>query len=300
MKILVLGGAGFLGEHVIAGLLKENHQIRVFDRTLTSFEDNVESITANFDDSMKLSEALIGIDLVIHLISTSVPSSSNSDPVSDINGNLVNTVHLLELMKKNDVKRIIYYSSGGTIYGRPQVDIITEKHQTSPCCSYGIVKLSIEKYLNMYAELYGFSVCVLRPSNPYGPGQKKIGVQGVIGTCISHAFNGTIFNVWGDGTVIRDYIFVSDMVDATICAVNNVTEGVFNISSAQGHSINHVIKIVEKYTQKKVSVEYRERRKFDIAKVILDNQKAIEYLGWEPKVSLDEGISITAKSFQLR
>jgi UDP-glucose 4-epimerase len=297
MKILILGGAGFLGKHLIKGLLKENHQIRVFDRTLIDLDENVESVIANFDDTMRLSEALIGIDLVVHLISTSVPSSSNSDPISDINGNLVNTLHLLELMKKNGLKRIIYYSSGGTIYGKPRNDLIHESHETFPSCSYGIVKLAIEKYLNMYAELYGFSVCILRPSNPYGPGQRKIGVQGVIGTCISHALNGTTFNIWGDGTVIRDYIFVSDMVNATVCAVNNFSQGIFNISSGIGYSINQVVEIVEYYTRRKINVVYRDGREFDIQKVVLDNQKAIGSLGWEPVVNLDEGISITCKSF---
>jgi UDP-glucose 4-epimerase len=200
-------------------------------------------------------------------------------------------------MRKNNVKNIIYFSSGGTVYGHPNTEIMDETHTNAPVCSYGIVKLAIEKYLYMYSNLYGLKSCVLRPSNPYGSGQKRMGVQGFIGTCINHALNGTTLNVWGDGSVIRDYIHVSDVVSATLSAVNNMPSSIYNISSAVGYSLNDIIKIVEEVTDKKINVEYKAGRDFDIPKMILNNQKAINELGWVPRVNIQQGVSEAAASY---
>jgi UDP-glucose 4-epimerase len=297
MKILVLGGSGFIGAHVVEALVKQGFDVRVFDRSSFSSIHPIEFIHADFDDVMSLSEALVDVELVIHLVSTSVPSTSNDDPISDINGNLVNTVRLLELMRKNNVKNIIYFSSGGTVYGHPTTDTMDETHINSPVCSYGIVKLAIEKYLYMHSNLYGLKSCVLRPSNPYGTGQKRMGVQGFIGTCLNHALNGTTLNIWGDGSVIRDYIHVSDVASATISAVNTMQSSTYNISSGVGYSLNEIIKIVEEVTDKKVNVEYKAGRDFDIPKMILNNQKAINELGWVPQISIKQGISEAVASY---
>jgi UDP-glucose 4-epimerase len=299
MKILVLGGSGFIGTHVVDGLIENGFDVRVFDRNSLSAFANLEFVRANFDDLMSLSEALVDIDLVVHLVSTSVPSTSNSDPVSDINGNLVNTVRLLELMRKNNVNNLVYFSSGGTVYGHPTTEIMDETHPNSPVCSYGIVKLAIEKYLYMYSELYGVKSCVLRPSNPYGSGQKRMGVQGFIGTCISHAMNGTTLNIWGDGSVIRDYVHVSDVVSATVAAVKIMPSSTYNISSGVGYSLNEIIQIVEQVTNKKVHTEYKDGRKFDIPKMILNNQKAFKELSWQPQINIQEGIAESISSYMM-
>jgi UDP-glucose 4-epimerase len=297
MKILVLGGSGFIGTHIVDALINNGFGVRVFDRNSFSSIHPIELVCAEFDDPMSLSEALIDIDLVIHLVSTSVPSTSNNDPISDINGNLVNTVRLLELMRKNNVKNIIYFSSGGTVYGHPKTEIMDETHTNAPVCSYGVVKLAIEKYLYMYSNLYGLKSCVLRPSNPYGSGQKRMGVQGFIGTCINHALNGTTLNIWGDGSVIRDYIHVSDVVSATLSAVNIMPSSTYNISSGVGYSLNEIIKIVEEVTDKKINVEYKAGRDFDIPKMVLNNNKAVNELGWTPRMNIEQGIAEAVSIF---
>lgn len=296
MKILVLGGSGFIGAHIVDGLLTEGHELRVYDRAPLIYTAGVETVQADLGDVMALSEALIGIDVVVHLISTSVPSTSNKDPISDINGNLVNTLKLLDVMHQSDVNKIIYFSSGGTVYGHPQQVPMTELHPTNPICSYGIVKLAIEKYLNMYSELYGFTSTILRPSNPYGPGQKHMGVQGFIGTCISSALNNTKLSIWGDGSVIRDYIFISDVVNATKMAIKDMQSGTFNISSGNGYSLNEIISYVEKCTQKTIATEFKNKRDFDIPTMILDNQKAVGTFKWNPSIDIDEGINKTVNS----
>lgn len=293
MKILVLGGAGFIGSHIVEGLISQGHQVRVLDRASRSILDGVETINVDISDVMALSEALVGIDTVIHLISTSVPSTSNKDPISDVQGNLINTLKLLDVMRQMDVRRIIYFSSGGTVYGVPSEVPIKEIHPTNPICSYGIVKLTIEKYLHMYTELYGIDATILRPSNPYGPGQGHMGVQGFIGTCIHSALTNSKLTIWGDGSVIRDYLFISDMVSATLATLNLPHSGIYNISSGIGYSLNEVIKIVEEKTKKRIVTDYKVKRDFDVQEIILDNQQAKSKLNWSPSISLKTGIEKT-------
>lgn len=297
MRVLVLGGAGFIGAHVVDKLLTEGHFVRVLDRSTSARNRNVEFIQIDFNDVMTLSESLIDIDVVIHLVSTSVPSTSNKDPISDVNGNLVNTIRLLEIMKDSGVHKIIYFSSGGTVYGHSQISPIDELHPTNPVCSYGIVKLAIEKYLNMYAELYGFTSIILRPSNPYGPGQRRMGVQGFIGTCINMALKDSTLTIWGDGEVIRDYVHVVDVAEATLMALKSEQSNILNISSGKGYSLNEIVKLVEQKTHKKMDIIYKEKRDFDIPEMILNNKKAEQIIAWKPSIDIEEGIAETVRIF---
>ena len=149
MNVLILGGNGFLGSHVTDAIVSKGHSVRVFDKSVSE-RGNIEFVSADFSDKMALLEALSGIDLVIHMISTSVPSTSNHDPVSDVNGNLVNTINLLDLMRQAGIYNLIYFSSGGTIYGVPDYSQMAESHNTNPIGSYENVKRAIKKYQLMY------------------------------------------------------------------------------------------------------------------------------------------------------
>ncbi|AFI84244.1 NAD-dependent epimerase/dehydratase family protein [Methylophaga nitratireducenticrescens] len=297
MKVLVLGGSGFIGSALVGGLLNQGHQVRVFDRNIEAvrqqFPDINDVVQADFVDVMSLTEAMSGVDIVFHLISTSVPATSNKNPVHDIESNLVNTVKLLELMRNADVKRIVYLSSGGTVYGTPKSLPITENHSTNPTCSYGIVKLAIEKYLLMYAELYQLDATILRPSNPYGPGQTHKGVQGFIGTCIDKINDGQPITVWGDGSVVRDYVYIDDVVSACLATMKGQQRGPLNISSGVGYSLNQIINMIEKYKGEEVEVVYQSKRSFDIPEVILDNQLAKKSLGWVPQTPIERGLNLT-------
>lgn len=294
MKVLILGGTGFIGQHVVKRLLVDDHQVTVFDRHADRLKlSGVEAINADFSDTLSLSESLIGVEKVIHLISTSVPSTSNKDPVSDIQGNLINTVKLLEIMRQSGVNDIVYFSSGGTVYGHPKVMPIVESHTNDPVCSYGIVKLAVEKYLNMYSELYGMNSVILRPSNPFGPGQTRTGVQGFIGTCIVAALTGKPLTIWGDGTVKRDYVYVTDVADATISALKYSKSDTFNVSSGEGVSLNQIIDLVQNASGKKINLHYQEKRDFDIPEITLDNLKAKQLLGWQPSTGFNEGLNLT-------
>jgi len=293
MKALVLGGNGFIGSSLVDRLVAVGYKVRVYGRSPLSSQEqrkNVEYLCGTLSETALVKQALDKIDVVFHLISTTIPSTSNLNPIDDIQDNLADTVGLLECMREIGIFRIVYISSGGTIYGESEKELIDEEHSLNPNCSYGIVKLAVEKYLNMYARLYQFKPVILRVSNPYGPKQKKIGLQGLIGTVLANAIKSEPIEVWGNGEVIRDYIFIDDVVSACICAIESNVSGVFNIGSGVGFSVNQVVKKIEALTAKKIEVKYTKSRNIDVNKVVLNIGKAKRELGWEPKIDISEGL----------
>lgn len=203
-KVLVLGGQGFLGRHLSEQLLREGATVRIFDRPGIGGTPNrddskrVEVVQGDFVEGHGLSQALHGIDLVYHLVSTTVPSGSNANPIEDVNSNLIGTLRLLDMMRCSGVKRIVYASSGGTVYGNPQSLPVPEAHPLQPISSYGIVKVAIENYLRLHSELNGLTANILRISNPYGMHQNRLGAQGVIATFIRKLMNNESIEIWGD------------------------------------------------------------------------------------------------------
>ena len=293
MNILVLGGNGFIGSHVVDSLLERGHKVCVFDRSPEHYRaplSQVEYRQGHFDDTFQLAEALHGVDAVCHLISTTVPSTSNLDVVKDVQSNLVNTLHLLEQMRKKNVHRILYLSSGGAVYGNADSTPVKEGDPLNPISSYGVVKVAIEKYLFMYQQLYGLQPIVLRPSNPYGPRQGHVGVQGLIGTLLAKALAGEMLEVWGDGSVVRDYIYVADLAELCVKSLEGDACGVFNAGSGIGHSINDIVSILQEVINKPLQVKYSEGRDCDVKKIILDITRAMHQFDWQPSVSLHDGI----------
>lgn len=293
MNVLVLGGNGFIGSHLVDQLITLGHKVRVFDRGPEQFRKpliGVDYRYGDFNEKFLVSDALQGIEVVFHLICTSVPSTSNLSPADDVSNNLVDTINLLENMKNTGVRKIVYMSSGGTIYGNSRQLKITEDHPLNPICSYGIVKLAVEKYLLMYQKLYKFEPIILRASNPYGPRQSKIGLQGLISTILNKAIDNETVEVWGDGEAVRDYLYISDLVRACTLAIDKNICGVFNIGSGIGYSINQVIDLIEEVCLYKIKVTRTKTRKLDVSRSVLDIQKAKNIIGWSPKISIQKGI----------
>ena len=293
MKVLVLGGNGFIGSHVVDHLLAAGHKVRVFDRSPERYRSplkRVEYRLGSFDDTFQVAEALQGMDAVCHLISTTVPGTSNLDPVADVQSNLVSTLGLLEKMRKKSIHRILYLSSGGTVYGNPESSPISENHPLHPISSYGIVKVAIENYMHMYQQLYGLEPVILRPSNPYGPRQGHTGVQGLIGTVLARMLADEPLEIWGDGSIVRDYIHVSDLARLCVTALESKKCGVFNAGSGEGHSINEVITLIREVVDHELQVTYLEGRSFDVKEVVLDISHAEAQFGWKPEVPLADGI----------
>ena len=294
MNSLVLGGNGFIGSHLVDQLLNSGHNVRVFDQELqldNTLESKIDYHCGNFSDLESTTSILNDIDIVFHLISTTVPSTSNLNPIDDVQSNLVATITLLENMRKNQIRKIVYFSSGGTIYGENHEPSIPENYSQNPICSYGIVKLAVEKYLLMYEKLHKFEPLILRLSNPYGPRQKKSEHQGLIGTFLSNIKEGNPIEIWGDGEIIRDYIYISDVISACSLAIEKNITGIFNIGTGVGYSINQIVALINEVYPSELNIIHREKRSFDVDRVVLDIRKASNVINWAPKVMLKEGLS---------
>jgi UDP-glucose 4-epimerase len=296
MHVLVLGGNGFIGSHVVDGLLAAGHRVRILDRS----EDvhlgrraGVEYVLGAFADTLLLREALADVDLVFHAISTTGPGTSNADPVADVQSNLVGSIALLEAMKGHGVRRIVFLSSGGTVYGHSEEAQIPETHRLHPICSYGIVKVAIERYLSMHARLWGLQPLILRPSNPYGPRQGHVGVQGVVGTFLARVVRGEPVEIWGDGSIVRDFVYVEDLARLCVLGAESSVCGVFNAGSGEGQSIAEVFECVARVTGTSVRPLRGPSRDLDLPRVVLDTTRARETFGWQPTVSLADGVART-------
>ncbi|WP_213939883.1 NAD-dependent epimerase/dehydratase family protein [Pseudomonas sp. dw_612] len=301
MKILIFGGGGFIGSAIADRLLADGHALRIFERPRVepyrkfSTGESVEWITGDLMSNHDVSEALDGMDAVLHLVSTTLPKTSNDDPIYDVQSNLVATLQILNAMVAKRVSRIIFISSGGTVYGPPTYLPIDELHPTEPQVSYGITKLAIEKFLLMYQHLHGINATVLRVTNPYGERQRVETAQGAVGVFLSRALKDESIQIWGDGSVTRDYIYVSDVAEAF--ALSLKYEGpysVFNISSGTGVSINELIERIETVVDGTISKEYLPGRPYDVPVSVLDNALAARELNWSPKVGLDDGLKLTS------
>lgn len=293
MKALVLGGAGFIGSHVVDHLLAAGHKVRVLDRVPETYRvppQDVEYHFARFDDVPLLMEAMEGVDVIYHLISTTVPSTSNLDPVADVQGNLVNTLRLLQMMVQKGIPKIVFLSSGGTVYGVPETVPIPEVHPLHPICSYGVVKVAIENYLRMFHYLHGLRYVALRVSNPYGERQGHLGVQGVIGTFMGKLLTGEPIEIWGDGSVVRDFIYVGDLAELCVLAGQGNEDGIFNAGRGEGYSINEIVSILAEVTGKPVQPLYRAGRGYDVPRSVLDISRVSEAFRWHPRTEQTEGI----------
>lgn len=307
MNCLIFGGTGFIGSHLCNALLHEGHQVTLIARTddkpiIEEFRKskNFSILIGDYSDKTFLETAISNQDIIYYLISTTMPQASNDDPVNDLVSNVIPILTLLELAKNSGVKKIIYTSSGGTVYGKPQSIPISETHQNFPTSSYGIHKLTVEKYLQMYYELYGLDYSVLRISNPYGRYQQTKQGQGVIAAFINKAIRDDSIEIWGDGTIVRDYIHISDVIAASIRVLHY--EGqykVFNIGSGIGFSLNEIIQTMESVMGKSLNVIYTPGRKMDVPVNVLDISRAKEHLLWEPELELYEGLRLTIPYYQL-
>lgn len=302
MKITIFGGGGFIGSTIADRLLKDGHQLRIFERPRVepfrkfSANEHVEWFTGDMLSLYDLDRAIDGTDVVFHLVSTTLPKSSNDDPVYDVQSNVITTLQLLDLMVEKQVPKIVFISSGGTVYGTPAYLPIDEKHPTEPRVSYGITKLAIEKYLLMYQQLRGIKVNILRVTNPYGERQRVETAQGAIGVFLSRALTDQPLEIWGDGSVTRDYIYVGDVAEAFAQTIAyDGPKSVFNISSGIGISLNELIAILECVLGKKIACNFKPARAIDVPTSILDNTLAKMELGWAPQMQLQEGIRRTAQ-----
>ncbi len=299
-RCLVLGGGGFLGSAIVDRLLENGYAVRVFERPRVlpyrSFasDEGLEWITGDLLSTADLSAALEGVDSVIHLVSTTLPKGSNEDPIYDVQSNLVGTLQILDGMVRKRVSQVVFISSGGTVYGVPRALPIDEEHPTDPQVSYGITKLAIEKYILLYQRLHGIRARILRVANPYGERQRVETAQGAVAAFLHRALRGQSVEIWGDGSVTRDYLYVSDVADAFLAALRYGGEHtVFNIGSGRGSTLNQLLEALEQALGQRIDRRYLPGRPFDVPVNVLDVSRARKELGWSPRVPLEEGLRRT-------
>lgn len=305
MRCVILGGGGFIGSWIVDHLLRVGHYVKVFDRPrvlpFREFSNNekIEWVTGDFLNIMDISNAIKDVDVVIHLISTTLPKNSNDDLAYDVHTNVIGTIQMLNLMIKYGVKKIIYISSGGTIYGKPVYLPIDEYHPTDPVVSYGITKLTIEKYLHLFERMHGIKTITLRVANPFGERQRVETAQGAVSAFLRRALAGQPIEIWGDGSVVRDYIYISDVAEAFCSAINyNGQENTFNIGSGNGINLNDLIKLIENVIDKKITKIYLKARSFDVNVNVLNIKLAEKELKWKPTILLQDGIAKTSEWMQ--
>jgi UDP-glucose 4-epimerase len=295
---LVLGGKGFIGSHVVRALVALGHTVRVLDRagqahdSLSGLDDQVQFIDGDFGDSETIRAALRGCQYCFHFISTTGPKSSNDDPAFDVETNIIRTIRLLEIACQERISKLIFVSSGGTVYGVPKYTPVDEAHPTDPSCSYGIAKLAIEKYLHLYRSLYGLDYLALRISNPFGEWQRTNSGQGAIAVFLGKALRDEPVEIWGDGSVIRDYIYIGDVIDAVIAAMTyKGEERVMNVGSGVPTSLLQVLNSIEAVTDKRIERCFMPKRAFDVPVSVLAIERAKRELGWSPKTSFQDGLT---------
>lgn len=305
MKCVIFGGGGFIGSAIADRLLQDGHEIRIFERPRVapyrqfSGSEKVEWVTGDLLSIHDVTEAVAGMEVVLHLVSFTLPKSSNDDILYDVQTNLVATIQLLNVMLAQNVKRLLFISSGGTVYGAPQYIPIDEDHPTDPMVSYGITKLAIEKYLLMYQQLHGIRSTILRVSNPYGPRQRVENAQGAATIFLYRALHNLPIEIWGDGSVIRDYIYISDVAAAFAAALKyEGDKSVFNISSGRGTSLNDLLVEIEEVLGRQIVRQYINARSFDVPVSMLSNSLAVQELKWSPQVDLKKGFAYTRDWFE--
>jgi UDP-glucose 4-epimerase len=293
---IVLGGGGFLGINLCRRLVSAGYRVRAFGRhcLFPGTLDDIEWYQGDFTDVVSLATAIETNDIVFHLLHATTPQSANLDMAGDLKQNVVSSVGLLDISLRLGVKRVVFVSSGGTVYGPTNQIPTPETAATEPITAYGISKLAIEKYLALYERLHGLDYRILRVANPFGPFQVPVKHQGVIATLISRGLRGESVDIWGDGSVIRDYIFIDDVVTALETVMTDESDTrVFNIGSGQGRSLLQVIVSIEDLLNAKLRINWTTGRPIDVPKSVLAIERAKNVLGWAPHVPFEAGLQKT-------
>lgn len=303
MNILILGAAGFIGTNLAIKLAENNRdKITLVDKHIEYFTNiqkfnfsNVEIQEAPLDSTEEF-DYLSGQDVIYHLVSTNIPSTSNQHISQDIQANALFSSNLFDACVKNGIKKVVFISSGGTVYGKEAKCPLSEDTPTNPITSYGVQKVTIEKLLYLYNYMYDLDYRIIRLANPYGPYQRPNGVLGAVTTFTYKALKGDEIQVYGDGSVVRDFIYIDDAVRAILNIVNGDNKHhIFNLGCGHGESIKEVLQTIEVALNLKMNIIYKPGRAVDVPVNFLDISRYEKYYGSLNPISLLDGIKKTAE-----
>ncbi len=303
LKVLVTGGAGFIGSRVATRLIKDGHQVAVVDNFATGNSKNVPAEATFYqmsigDEALKDVFAKEKFDVVIHHAAQIDVRKSVENPAYDATVNVLGSLNLLNCIRDYGVKKIVYASTGGAIYGEPQYLPCDESHPIKPLCPYGISKHTVEHYIELYNMLYNLNYVILRYPNVYGHFQNPYGEAGVNAIFIGMMIQGITPTIFGDGSQTRDFVFVDDVVEANMLAMKTDKMGIFNLGWAKPISVNDIYHILQKITGFPNPPIYAEERAGEVNHIYLSPEKIKKELGWEPKVDFEEGLRITTQWFK--
>ena len=297
-KILVTGGAGFIGSTLVDKLIDQGHAVTVLDSLISGRRDYLNQ-AVDFWEMDILDESLSArcqeakFDFIYHLAAQIEVSKSVADPVFDNRVNVVGGLNILEAARTSGVKKVIFASTGGAIYGDSEEIPTSEYAPTYPLSPYGINKLALEKYLNYYSQVYGLNYTVLRFANVYGPRQYKGGEAGVIAIFTEAMAHDKTCILYGDGKQTRDFVYVDDVVAALIAANAIDCRGEINISTGEESDLWRMIAAIEEAAGKKLKLERAPAKLGEQRRSVLSNRRALETLNWRPQVSFEEGVRRT-------
>jgi UDP-glucose 4-epimerase len=299
MRILVLGGSGFLGSHIVDKFLAEKHDVSVYDLYPERFRRSpagIQFYTGDFGNVGALDELIAtGFDAVIHCVSTTTPKSSNESPEFDIQSNVIGTLYLLDICVKHNIGKLVFLSSGGTIYGDiGDIEMVDETHPVRPMCSYGVSKLTIEHYLDVYRHLRGLNYVALRLSNPYGERQSPLRALGALTVFLHKTLKRENVEIWGDGSVTRDFIYVGDVATAVYLATVKSISGIYNVGTGTGLSLRDILVKIRDVVGVEPSVTWLASRSFDVPRIVLDASKLRSATNWSTVTSIQDGVGITS------
>lgn len=299
MNTLVIGGAGFIGTHLVCELLATGRKVTVLDRRTDAFSELPQGaayVAGDFGQGGLIRELLCSHEEVIHLAYASVPKTSFDNPFSDLLENLPPTVHLFAEVAASGGK-LVFVSSGGTVYGEASRLPIPEDHPTKPISPYGVTKLTLESYAHLYAVTHGLKFVCVRPANAFGPGQKPFTGQGFIANAMTSLMHGQPVTVFGQRGTVRDYIYVRDLAVGIISALEKGSfSEIYNLGSGVGRSNMDVIEAILPLMEglgDEIRIENFPERAFDVQTNILDSGKLRKTTGWRPKMDFVEGLLCT-------
>jgi UDP-glucose 4-epimerase len=294
---LVLGGGGFIGTNLSRGLRAAGARVTGFGRRPRYPEAlaGIDWIEGDFTDPAAVRQAVSGVDLVFHLLGAGLPEPSNRDPSSTVTDAILPSLNLLEACRDAGCRKLVFISSGGTVYGRTGGVALTEAAPTDPISAYGVSKLAVEKYVQLFHHLYGLDYAILRVSNPFGPFQSAVHGQGLVASLLRNVLTGEPVEIWGDGSTVRDYLFVDDLIDAILAAAaHRGTHRLFNVGSGAGRSVRDVVRDVAAISGRGFKeVCYLPARAADVPHNVLDPGLIARELGWRPRTEWLDGLRTT-------